>query len=77
MNSVALTTTLHGRKTPPEVSAHTLGAVKLPVGGYRLKVNVAEGELLIVNTRVWYHRTDIPPQPAAQPLSISYVRFST
>jgi hypothetical protein len=32
------------------------------------------GELLFINTRVWYHRTDIPPQLGPEPFSISYAR---
>jgi hypothetical protein len=33
-------------------------------GGARLRIDVEEGDLLLLNTRVWFHRTDIEPQGA-------------
>ena len=46
--------------------------------GGRLRVEVREGDMLLVNTRAWYHKTDIEPQGVSSvnphALSVSYAR---
>ena len=37
----------------------------------RLTVSVEQGDVLVINTRLWFHQTTIPPQ---QPPSVSYAR---
>ena len=37
----------------------------------RLRVEVAAGDMLLINTRAWWHRTELDAQPA---LSVSYAR---
>ena len=44
------------------------------LGGTRLEVAVQQGEVLIINTRAWWHRTEINQQQCDSGLSISYAR---
>lgn len=37
----------------------------------KIRLEVKEGEVLVLNTRLWFHQTSIPPQ---QPPSVSYAR---
>lgn len=59
----------------PPILAHKTGAEKGPNGGWRLRIHVAAGEMLLINTRLWWHRTEIEEQAGGQNgLSISYAR---
>ncbi|KAJ1483621.1 hypothetical protein T484DRAFT_2573695 [Baffinella frigidus] len=59
--------------SPPVLEEGTPGVVQEARGGLRLRVDCEEGDLLLVNTRAWWHRTDIPPQEAPG-FSMSYAR---
>eukprot|EP00729_Bicosta_minor_P003780 gene3780-9669_t len=66
---------LEWKGCPPELKKETPGVVQRGVGGLRLQVDVAEGDFLCINTRIWYHRTDIQVQTQSKDaLSISYAR---
>ena len=56
---------------PPSLAKH---GAKGSDGQRRLKVATAEGDLLLVNTRIWWHRTEIEAQESTGGLSISYAR---
>jgi hypothetical protein len=59
---------------PPELRADAAGVVKpgnSTQGGLRCRVHTKAGDLLCVNTRAWWHRTEIESGPD---LSISYAR---
>ncbi len=59
----------------PPTLAHKTGAEKGPNGGWRLRINVGAGEMLLINTRLWWHRTEIEEQAGGpKGLSISYAR---
>eukprot|EP01043_Picozoa_sp_COSAG02_P021031 COSAG02_NODE_1055_length_14928_cov_67.022726_10_plen_423_part_00 len=59
----------------PPTLAHKTGAEKGPNGGWRLRIHVGAGEMLLINTRLWWHRTEIEEQPGGpKGLSISYAR---
>ena len=47
---------------PPVLEEGAPGVVQEARGGLRLRVDCEEGDVLLVNTRAWWHRTDIPPQ---------------
>ena len=51
---------------------------RLPDRGARLRIEVQRGDLLVINTRAWYHATNLEAQPgiqsADQGFSISYAR---
>jgi len=57
---------------PPELKEGQQGVVKEGRGGYRLRIDCREGDLLLINTRAWWHKTEIGPQESG--LSISYAR---
>jgi len=38
------------------------------------KVTLSEGDRLVINTRLWWHRTEIPPQQDDNNVSISYAQ---
>ena len=40
----------------------------------RLEVTVAAGSMLLLNTRLWFHETALPPQPGPEALSLSIAR---
>ena len=66
---------LEWKGCPPELKKETPGVVQRGAGGLRLQVDVAEGDFLCINTRIWYHRTDIQVQTQSKDaLSISYAR---
>ena len=52
--------------SPPTLAGKP-GAVQGTLAGARLRIVVEEGDLLVINTRVWWHRTEIDPQPDAAP----------
>ena len=58
---------------PPVLEEGAPGVVREGRRGLRLLVECSQGDLLLVNTRAWWHRTDIAPQPGAG-ISISYAR---
>ena len=59
------------QEDPPVLREGEDGVVRRAGRGLRLKIEAQQGDLLIVNTRAWWHCTDIPPQPG---LSISFAR---
>ena len=59
------------QQDPPVLREGEHGVVRRAGRGLRLKIEAQQGDLLIVNTRAWWHCTDIPPQPG---LSISFAR---
>lgn len=59
--------------SPPVLAEGKESVVKEGRGGLRLRIDCERGDLLLINTRAWYHRTVINPQ-AASDLSISYAR---
>ena len=46
---------------PPKLKGKT-GAWQGGLAGVRLKICVEEGDMLVINTRAWWHRTEIEPQ---------------
>ena len=59
--------------SPPVLAGGKEGVVKEGRGGLRLRIDCEKGDLLLINTRAWYHRTVLHPQEASN-LSISYAR---
>ena len=58
--------------SPPELGTGKRGVVKEGRGGSKLKILCEEGDLLLINTRAWWHKTEIEPQDTD--FSISYAR---
>lgn len=59
----------------PPTLAGKAGAEKGPNGGWRLRIHVGPGEMLLINTRLWWHRTEIEAQSGdSNGLSISVAR---
>jgi len=58
--------------TPPSIKGYP-NAVQGEDGEWRLRIDTQEGDLLFVNTRLWWHQTILGPQ-SAPGLSISYAR---
>ena len=52
------------------------GAIPSLSGMERLRVDVEEGDLLMINTHLWWHATEIPPMTlkGSKGLSLSYAR---
>lgn len=59
--------------SPPVLVEGKEGVGKEGRRGLRLRIDCEMGDLLLINTRAWYHRTVINPQEASN-LSISYAR---
>ena len=55
----------------PELRAGAAGVVKGARGGLRARVHTETGDILCVNTRAWWHRTELEAGPDR---SISYAR---
>eukprot|EP00035_Acanthoeca_spectabilis_P005487 m.114283 g.114283 ORF g.114283 m.114283 type:complete len:464 (+) comp13048_c0_seq1:1681-3072(+) len=60
--------------TPPTLTPKLPGAVKARGGRVVLRLVVEEGDLLMVNTRAWWHKTEIAPQRSFKGLSVSFAR---
>ena len=59
------------KRDTPATAQTSDGVEKFKDGIKRLRVVVDEGDILIINTRVWWHQTRIPPTPK-DGYSISY-----
>ena len=59
--------------SPPVLDEGKEGVVSEGRGGTRLRIDCEEGDLLLINTRAWWHRTELLPQKGAG-FSISYAR---
>lgn len=52
-----------GLKSTSTTSSNNVKVEKSETGAVRLRCHVEEGDLFVVNTRAWYHRTEIPVSP--------------
>lgn len=46
----------------PDIATHTNLAERTNNGAWRLKVHVKEGDIFVLNTRIWFHCTDLNEQ---------------
>jgi hypothetical protein len=58
---------------PPELAVGKEGVIEQGRGGARLCIDCSAGDLLLINTRAWWHRTEINVQEGSG-LSVSYAR---
>ena len=70
-NGVDLQLNTTGRKGSPGGES---GVVKCDDSMLRLKVTVRQGDVFMINTRVWWHQTRIPVMSGSRPYSLSYAR---
>lgn len=60
--------------TPPDLDGKEGAFVDTDSKVWRLRIDASQGDLLLVNTRMWWHCTEIPPQCSTQGWSISCAR---
>lgn len=58
---------------PPKLNK-LKGADKGPRGGWRFRIDTQQGDLFIINTRIWWHRTELMPDSTGDGLSVSVAR---